>query len=404
MKLKILITFSFILIALIILIYLMYPKHDTEQNDNDANINVNYGKLDEIVFDVVTKPVFKGDLILYTNATGTIRAFEELELSSNINGTIKTLNIYEGKQVTKGELLVELDNREYEIALNDAISKVTEAKLEYGFLAKESAGEATIDSKSKEYQEELNKLEKEYSNGKIDEAKYNDLKNELEMKLIFSGAKREEIIQNKSGLTTAINNYKKAKLNLEYTKIIAPFNGQIGDFDLVVGQRITAGQKLFKLFNTSTLKIDVGVLESDIPKIKIGNSAIVEIPSLNNEKFNASIIYVSPYIDKETKTCKVTLQLKNVSNKIKPGMFAKVLLETEKLINRILIPREALLVRDKRTLVFTVENNYAKWKYVKIGKQNDQYIEILEGVEPGENVIVEGQYTLAHDAKVKVIK
>ncbi len=391
-------------IILVITILLLYPNNSNEENIDDKILNVNYDKLNDVVFDVVTKPVVRGDLILYTNANGLIKASEELEITSNINGTIKTINIYEGKHIKKGDLLIELDNREFEIALNEAIAKVTDAKLEYGFLAKESGVENNTNSKSSEYQEQIDKLEKEYAEGKIDESKYNDLKNELEMKLIFSGAKREEIIQNKSGLTSAINNYKKAKLNLEYTKIIAPFSGQIGDFDLVVGQRVSAGQKLCKLFNTTNLNIDVGVLESDISKINIGNRSIIEIPSLNNQKFYGSVIYVSPFIDKDTKTCKVTTRIQSISNKIKPGMFAKVLVETENLKNRILIPKEALLIRDKRTLVFTVENNLAKWKYVKIGNQNDEYIEIIDGVEPGENVIVEGQYTLAHDAKVKVIK
>ncbi len=404
MKIKSWLAILVAIIIVIVLTLILYPNNSSEENINDKTVNVNYDKLNEVVFDVVTKPVIKGDLILYTNANGIIKASEELEITPNISGTIKTLNIYEGKQVKKGDLLIELDNREYEIALNEAISKVTEARLEYGFLAKESGVENNIDSKSKEYQEKLEALEKEYTTGKIDESKYNDLKNELEMKLIFSGAKRDEIIQNKSGLTSAINNYKRAKLNLEYTKIVAPFSGQIGDFNLVVGQRVSTGQKLCKLFNTATLNIDVGVLESDISKISIGNHSIIEIPSLNNEKFYGSVSYISPYIDKETKTCKVTIRIQNQSNKIKSGMFAKVLIENENLKNRILIPKEALLVRDKRTLVFTVENNLAKWKYVKIGKQNEQYIEIVEGLEPGENVIIEGQYNLAHDAKVKVIK
>lgn len=404
MKIKSWLAILVAIIIVIVLTLILYPNNSSEENINDKTVNVNYDKLNEVVFDVVTKPVIKGDLILYTNANGIIKASEELEITPNISGTIKTLNIYEGKQVKKGDLLIELDNREYEIALNEAISKVTEARLEYGFLAKESGVENNIDSKSKEYQEKLEALEKEYTTGKIDESKYNDLKNELEMKLIFSGAKRDEIIQNKSGLTSAINNYKRAKLNLEYTKIVAPFSGQIGDFNLVVGQRVSTGQKLCKLFNTATLNIDVGVLESDISKISIGNHSIIEIPSLNNEKFYGSVSYISPYIDKETKTCKVTIRIQNQSNKIKSGMFAKVLIENENLRNRILIPKEALLVRDKRTLVFTVENNLAKWKYVKIGKQNEQYIEIVEGLEPGENVIIEGQYNLAHDAKVKVIK
>ncbi len=393
-----------ILVLLICIIVYFFLFDGPKQSVSGEEAKINYGKLDEIIFDVKTKPIIKGNLILYINANGVVRAAEELEITSNISGIINTLNIYEGKYVNKGELMVGLDDREYEIAVNDTKVKVTDAKVEYGFLLREAFHDTLNGTKVREIQEQIQKLEKDRIEGKIDESKYDELKDELDMKLIFTGAKREEVIQNKSGLTTAINAYKRAKLNYEYTKISAPFNGVVGDFDLVKGQRINTGQKLCKLFNTNTIKIDVGVLESEVTKIKTGNIAKIEIPSLTGETYKGRVVNISPYIDKETKTCKVTIQIQNSSSKLKPGMFVKVFIESNNLQSRVLIPKEALLVRDKRPLVFVVEEGLAKWKYIEMGEQNDNFIEVSNGVEPGENVIVEGQYTLAHDAKVRVIK
>lgn len=403
MKIKLWVSITIVVLVISSLLWVVLPGKSEKQLERDS-ANINYDKLDEIVFDVRIKPVIKGDLFLYINANGIVRATEELELTSNISGVITTLNIFEGKEVKKGEAMIGLDDREYELALNDARVKVTDSRVEYGFLAMETPGDTTNNPKAREITERIQKLDKDFNDGKISELKYNALKDELDMKLIFTGAKREEIIQNKSGLTTAINAYKRAKLNYEYSKISAPFNGTVGDFDLVKGQRVNAGQKLCKLFNTSTLRIDVGVLENDITKIKVGNITKVEVPSITGETFNGRVVNVSPYIDKETKTCKVTIQIQNGSNKLKPGMFVKVFIESNNLQSRILIPKEALLVRDKRSLVFVVEGDLAKWKYIQIGEQNDEFIEVTEGLEPRENVIVEGQYTLAHDAKVRVIK
>lgn len=403
MKIKLWISITIVVVITTLLLWLVLPGKSDQQTEGDE-ANVNYDKLDEVVFDVRTQPVTKGNLILYINANGVVRATEELEITSNVSGVINTLTIFEGKEVKKDDLMIGLDDREYELALNDTRVKVTDARVEYGFLIKEAPNDTANNPKAREIMEQIKKVDKDFKDGKIDDLKYNVLKDELDMKLIFSGAKREEVIQNKSGLTTAINAYKRAKLNYEYTKILAPFNGVVGDFDLVNGQRINAGQKLCKLFNTSTLRVDVGVLENDVTKIKVGNIAKIEVPSVTGEAFNGRVINVSPYIDKETKTCKVTIQIQNSSNKLKPGMFVKVFIESNNLQNRILIPKEALLVRDKRPLVFVVEDDLAKWKYIQIGEQNYEFIEVKEGVEPRENVIVEGQYTLAHDAKVKVIK
>jgi HlyD family secretion protein len=403
MKIKLWVSITIVILATAALLLLFLPD-DSNQTKGGEEANINYDKLDEVVFDVRTQPVLKGDLILYINANGIVRAAEELELTSNISGVINTLNIFEGKEVRKGDLMIGLDDREYELALNDTRVKVTDSKVEYGFLAREAPTDTANNPKAREIIEQIKKADNDFKDGKIDETKYNALKDELDMKLIFSGAKREEVIQNKSGLTTAINAYKRAKLNYEYTKISAPFSGVVGDFDLVSGQRVNAGQKLCKLFNTSTLRIDVGVLENDVTKIKVGNTAKVEVPSASGGVFQGRVVNVSPYIEKETKTCKVTIQIQNSSSRLKPGMFVKVLIESNNLQNRILIPKGALLVRDKRPLVFVVEGDLAKWKYIETGEQNDEYIEVKGGVEKGENVILEGQYTLAHDAKVKVIK
>lgn len=402
MKIKTWVVAIVAVVVIFLIGFLLFTGESETVSEDQSNIN--YDKLDEVVFDVVTKPVIKGDLLLYINANGIVRASEELEITSNISGTINNLNIYEGKTVNKGDLLVGLDDREYELALTDAKAKVTNARIEYGFLIKEMTIDKTENPQTLETQKQIDKLEANYKTGKIEEQKYNEQRDELDMKLLFSGAKREEVVLNKSGLTTAINSYKRAKLNFEYTKITAPFNGVVGDFDLVKGQRVNAGQKLCKLFNNSTLRIDVGVLESDVTKISVGSSAQIDVPSLTGQNFVGKVVNVSPYIDKETKTCKVTVQIQNASNKLKSGMFVKVNIETTNLQNRVLIQKEALLVRDKRPLVFVVEDGLAKWKYIEMGEQNDEFIEVLSGVEPGENVIVEGQYTLAHDAKVKIVK
>ncbi|KAF0149127.1 MAG: Membrane-fusion protein [Ignavibacteria bacterium] len=322
-----------IVIALLVVVGLFLFSGGAETATEDQS-DINYDKLDEVVFDVVTKPVIIGNLLLYINANGIVRASEELEITSNVSGIISNLNIYEGKTVNKGELLISLDDREYELALTDAKAKVTDARIEYGFLMKENSTEKLDNTQALEIQKQIDRLEEDYKTNKIDDKRYSEQRDELDMKLLFSGAKREEVVLNKSGLTTAINAYKRAKLNYEYTRITAPFKGVVGDFDLVNGQRINSGQKLCKLFNNSTLRIDVGVLESDVTKISVGSSAQIEIPSLAGQNFIGKVVNVSPYIDKETKTCKVTVQILNASSKLKPGMFVKVNIETTNLQNR----------------------------------------------------------------------
>ncbi|MBK8945429.1 MAG: efflux RND transporter periplasmic adaptor subunit [Ignavibacteriae bacterium] len=390
------------IILLSLFVYSVIPNQTNEETEANS-YNVDYNKLDEIIFNVKTTKVFKGDLVQTITANGIVRAEKELDITSNINGIINEINIYEGKYVNKNEVLISFDDREYKVDLREAEERIIEAKVSYGLLIKDAPADTVGNIKQIEIEKKLKKLEEDYTNNQIAENEYLKLKEDLEMKLIFTGAKREELILNKSGYNAAINQIDRAKLNLEYTKIKAPFSGVIGNFDLVVGQRSTAGNTLFKLFSSSIMQISIDVLESELNKIKIGNKAEIEIPAFQSEKFIGKVERISPYIDTENRTCKVIISLKNIDHKVKPGMYVNVKITSNILTTRNLIPKEALLNRDKRNLVFTVEDSLAKWKYVDIGEQNDEYIEILNGVEAGENLIIEGQFNLAHDSKVRII-
>jgi len=373
-----------------------------EDNTKENNSEINYEKLNDIVFNVKAKEVTMGNLIQSISANGLIKAYRELDIVSNITNYIDKIFVSEGKFVNKDDLLIKFDDREYQIAISEAEVNLMNAKIEYGFYTKEVA--QNIDANlADSVKVKLEKLEVMFKENKINKEEYLNTKEKLDLALLFSGAKRDEVLLNKSGMTNAINSSNRAKLNLSYTEIAAPFNGVVADFSLVPKQRITSGEKLFKLLDISRLKVDVGILENEINKVHIGNNAIVRLTALPDKIYYGKVIYINPMIDPEIKTCRVTVEITNSDINIKPGMFASVKIETDILKNRVIIPKEALLVRDKRDLVFVVQNNLAKWQYVNIGQQNDEYIEILNGVSPGDSVIVEGHFNLAHDSNIKSV-
>lgn len=369
------------------------PEEDTTETDV-----INYGNLEEVVFEVGTTDIVRGDLVKSVSANGIARAYNELDIIANISGYIDKLNIYEGKITKKGELLLSLDDREHSIAMKEAESKLNEAKIQY-VIQKREIGDVNYTEDGSKIRNELSKLES--NKGRLTSEAYTLEKDKLESDLILSGAEREKVIENRSGLTSARISLERAMLMLSYTKITAPFNGLISDLDLIEGKRVNSGEKLFRLVEVDKIKIDVGVLENDIPDIQTGSKADVSFNALPGEEFAGKIIYINPCIDPSTKTCRVTVEVVNRNGIIKPGMFASVKLSSQVLKSRILIPRNALVSRDRRNLVFVQEGDLAKWKYIDIGEQNDKYIEVLSGVEPGEKVIIEGNFNLAHDAKIK---
>jgi HlyD family secretion protein len=390
------------IIALVVLVYALMPSANKEEEDKNTS-EIDYGKLDEVVFNVKIKEVITGDLIKSISANGLIKAYSELDMVSNITGYIDKIYIYEGKLVKKGDLLLKFDDRDYKIAISEAEVNMMNAKIEYGFFRKEES--QNIDFKTADsIKIKLDQLESQFKDKLISEDEYLNTKEKLDLAMLFTGAKRDEVLLNKSGMTNALNGINRAKLNLSYTEINAPFSGVVGDFKLVQRERINAGEKIFKLLEISRLKVEVGILENEITSIKVGSKAEIKLNAIPNKTYYGKVTQINPLIDNETKTCRVTVEFPNTDQNIKPGMFASINIESEILRNRILIPKEALLVRDKRNLVFVAEDNLAKWHYVKIGEQNENYIEIFDGVIPGDNVIVEGHYNLAHDSNIKTIK
>jgi len=406
MKISVKIVFAAVLvITLGIVGYSYIPGDENPEPEEITNQKeVNYEKLDEVVFDVIVQPIQVGTLVKRVKANGTVKAFDEIEIEANTSGFIRKINVFDGKQVKAGELLIKLDDTEKKIDLANAEDDILKSQIDYKFLK----GDVEIDSsklaEAQSLSEELEQLENKHKLKQINHKKYKTLKDSLHIKLIYTGTQREKVILNKSGLNAAVNRKKKAELQLSYTEIRAPFAGLVGNCDLSLGEKINQGKPVLKLFAVNKLKIEVGVLENEILMIKKGASARVILNAIPGKTFNGKVIYVSPYIDEETKTCKVTVQVKNKDLMIKPGMFAKVELQADVFDNRILIPKKALLVRDKRPLVFTVEGDLAKWKYVKLGKENDEFYEVKSGVKKDENLVVQGHYNLAHDAKVRIIK
>jgi len=122
---------------------------------------------------------------------------------------------------------------------------------------------------------------------------------------------------------------------------------------------------------------------------------------------------INPVVDGGTRTARVTVIVPNPGGRILPGMYARVALEAQRFDNRVLVPRSAILERDRRTMLFVFDGSgdtgLAKWRYVTTGLQNDSLVEIVpaaetDSVKPGEVVLTEGHYTLIHDARIRLVE
>lgn len=353
---------------------------------------------------VSAAPVVRGDLVIPVVAEGTIRARYETEIKFEISGKVTEVAVREGQRVRRGQRLVKLDDREYALALEEANSRYLQG---LGQLAVEEEGydseraERTLEQQ----RAELARMEAE---GLITREERLDRELELGMDAVRDGAYRRELLEVRSGLAAARRDATRASLDIERTVLEAPFSGVITDLELTPGERVQAGQTLCRLVDDVNIEAEIGVLESDLGGVRKGRRALLSIPGLG-ETLEVKVDVVSPDVDADSRTCLVLMRFRSDDGRIKPGMFVRAAIAGTVLKDRLLVPREAVLTRDGRPVVFRVEGDRAKWVYVQLGERNDHLVEITRvdqggPLDEGTKVVVDNHLTLTHDAKIRVRK
>jgi len=355
-----------------------------------------------------------GDLIMTLKSPGEAYTEKRVDMKAEVGGVVKNLYAAEGRHVREGDLLVELDDREYRLNLErleaQRLRYLSELFLERQFsVTEEPPSQAVVDKVAKA-QADYDRVAQGFKSGVASQADLEKAQAALELTLIEAGSKKDEVQAATKGLTQAEVDVKIARLNLEKTRIRAPFAGIITDVKLSAKERIDGGRELFTLVEISRIKVRAKVLESEVGKVVAGRDVDLRFSAFPGRAFRGRIEAVSPVIDAEDKTCAVYVAMDNPSEEIKPGMHAEVEFPTEIFAGRLLVPQQAILVRGGRKLVFAVEGDTAKWRYIEVGLENERFAEVLPGKEPGwgvsagDTVIVEGHVTLAHDTKVSIAR
>jgi HlyD family secretion protein len=223
-------------------------------------------------------------------------------------------------------------------------------------------------------------------------------------------AEQRRIALTRSGLATARVRLERAKLDRERAVIIAPFAGMVDRLDVAVGERVQPGEAITTVVSIAQLRIEANVLEHDIPLIREGGVALVSSAAAPNAAARGQVTAVLPMVDSATRSGRVYVRVNGAAT-LRPGMYADVRLEAQRLTKRRIVPAAAVIERDGRPLVFVVKDGRAQWVYIRPGRSNGNETEVLPDsasgvipIEPGDQVIVSGHLTLTHDAPVRVIQ
>jgi len=184
---------------------------------------------------------------------------------------------------------------------------------------------------------------------------------------------------------------------------LAPASGIVVDKPVLVGQRVMAGEVLFKIADLSRVWLEGEVFEPDLPAARPGLEVTAEFPALPGEQRTGRITYVYPTLDPETRTGRIRVELSNPDLALKPGMYATIRFRAAGR-QALSVPRSAVLATGERTFVFVTDSDgMFTPRNVSVGTATDEQVEILSGLAPGERVVASGTFLLDAESNLGAI-
>lgn len=239
----------------------------------------------------------------------------------------------------------------------------------------------------------------------------------LNLELADNNLKKQQSLHEKGGVTlTELKNasveyvnakysYENALIQKEKMSVKAPFDGTIVELPYYTGGvKIEQGVDLFKIMKYDRLLLDIKLPEKYLLEVRRGQEVHITNYNLDKDTLAGFISQISPVINPDTRTFQSMLEIKNDELMLRPGMFVKAAILAEQRDNTLVIPKETIISRQNGKVVYIVENGIASEKTIKTGLENQEVIEVLDGLKVNDRLVISGYETLRNNSKVSVIK
>jgi membrane fusion protein, multidrug efflux system len=306
---------------------------------------------------VVVSEAVRKDFGSVVEAIGTARANEALDVTSKVSNRISAIRFREGEEVKAGNILIEFDSAEARANLAEAEATLSDSRSQF--------------KRSREL----------YQTRALSEAQYDQLQATLNANEARVAAARSLL----NDLT-----------------IRAPFAGRVGLRNISVGSFVSPGTVITTLDDTRIIKLDFSVPEVFLPVLKEGQQIDARSAAYPNEIFKGKVASLDSRVDPVSRSIVVRALVENADRRLKPGMFMTVrLMRTEQ--PALVVPEEALVPQGERQFVFVVREGKAQRVEVQIGRRRPGEVEILQGLNEGEHVVIEGTQKVRDGGPVKPV-
>ncbi len=341
--------------AILALLLTLISVSGCDRSEGKGETKNNPSRAKPVKVSVITiKPTPVKDVLVLPGET---EAWQDVRLASEIDGIVEWIDPKEGQAVREGQLIATIEVSALKAALDHA--------------------EASFNLADKLYQRR---------------------KLLSERKVIA----REELDRSLNERTLALSNLRRAKVEYERGFLHSPINGLVNYLYVDIGEFVDRGEPVADLLNVDKIKINVNVPELDVRYLRVGQQAMVTVDAFPGRRLTGTIDFVPYKADPATKTFQVRVLIDNPRRKIRPGMIARVAFLRRIIPDALVIPLFALVDKGGERIVFVEKDGIAYARTVSIGVIEGDRIQITQGLEAGDQVIVSGQTEVEEGMQVQV--
>ena len=377
---------------------------------------------------VEVTPVVSKPLIYSVKVNGDIMPLMQVDLFPKVSGYLERIDVHIGDTVNQGQVIAQIDRTDFLQKVREIEAKVGQAKAQ---LSELEAGTRTEELRQAE--EAVNQARSRFENARLQreriealfkrqviskkEADVSDMEyavaeaqlaaSQQQLKLLKEGARQEVREGTQAKLREMEAILEQERNHLKETRIVAPFRGEISRKYVDAGALVSPSSPptpIVSLVYTETLKIVANILEKDIPLLKGGMKAKIRVEAYPERIFEGKVEKINSALDLSTRTLQAEIYIPNADRSLKPGMFANVDLVLLERPQALVIPREAVLEGDREMSVFVVEAKQPVRKLITIGYEQDRMVEVLKGLNEGDQVIIKGQQLIRNGSTIRVVE
>ncbi|MPZ18696.1 MAG: efflux RND transporter periplasmic adaptor subunit [Luteitalea sp.] len=329
--------------------------------------------------------VTRGEISANLTVVGNLVGAQTVDVGPKVSGRLEAVDVRIGDSVRRGQRLALVEDRELQ-------EQVRQQESAY------EVAQATI----RQREADLGVAE---SNARRSRSLFERkilAQQALEDAEAAAQSARAQLDLARAQYSQAGSRLEELRITLANTRVVSPVHGFVGKRYLDPGVQVSPAGPIVSVVDISLVRLVVNLVERDLRRVQPGVPAVVQVDAYPGEAFKGRVARLAPVLDPATRTAQMEVEVPNSDSRLKPGMYARVSLQTAHSQDALVVPRNAVVDQEGRRGVFLVNERTARFTEIRTGIEEPQRVEVVSGLSEGQQVVTTGAAGLRHGDAVQV--